>query len=85
MVIQTKTQTETISNMSVHTQQDYYGPQYGTLLHSYCTCTYTEVTALLLWSISAVTMYYISATLKVLQGNSGATSKKQHHYLCVEL
>ena len=33
-----------------------YDLQYGTLLHSYCTCTYTEVTALLLWSISAVTM-----------------------------
>ena len=40
----------------VHTQQDYYHPQYGTLLRGYSTCTYTEVTALLLWSISAVTM-----------------------------
>ena len=35
------------------TQQDYYDPQYGTLLHSYFTCTYTEITVLLLWSISA--------------------------------
>ena len=40
-----------IDTYSSHAQQDYYGPQYGTLLHSYCTCTYTEVTALLLRSI----------------------------------
>ena len=26
------------------TQQDYYGLQGSTLLHSYCTSTYTEVT-----------------------------------------
>ena len=59
------------------TQQDYYDLQYGTLLHSYCTLTYTEVTALLLWSISAVTMYYLhSYSVRVptwvLQDNSGA-------------
>ena len=30
------------------TQQDYYDLQQGRLLHSYCTSTYTEVTALLL-------------------------------------
>ena len=35
-------------------QQDYYVPQYSTLLHTYCTCTYTELTALLLWSISVI-------------------------------
>ena len=23
----------------LYTQQDYYDPQYGTLLHSYCTST----------------------------------------------
>ena len=38
------------------TQQDYYNLWYDTLLHSYYTCTYTEVTVLLLWSISTVTM-----------------------------
>ena len=31
-----------------NTQQDYYGRQGGTLLHSYCTGTYTKVTVLLL-------------------------------------
>ena len=30
------------------TQQDYYSWQGGTLLHSYCTGTYTKVTVLLL-------------------------------------
>ena len=30
------------------TQQDYYGWQCGTLLHSNCTGTYTELTVLLL-------------------------------------
>ena len=38
-----------------YTQQEYYDQKYGTLLHSYCTCTYTKETVLLLWSISAVT------------------------------
>ena len=42
----------------VHTQQDYYGQRCGTLLHSYCTGTYTEVTVLLLWGNSVVTMEY---------------------------
>ena len=37
------------------TQQDYYNPQNSTLVHIYYTGTYTKVTTLLLWSISAVT------------------------------
>ena len=41
-----------------NTQQDYYGWRGGALLHSYCTGTYTEVTVLLLWGSSAVTMKY---------------------------
>ena len=36
-------------------QQDYYGPQNGTLLHSKCTPTYTKVVVLFLWSSSTVT------------------------------
>ena len=43
---------------SFTSQQDYYGRQRGTLLHSYCTGTYTEVIVLLLWGNSAVTMEY---------------------------
>ena len=31
----------------ITTQQDYYNLEYGTLLHSYCTGTYTEVVLLL--------------------------------------
>ena len=49
-------------------------------LHSYCTGTYTEVTVLLLWGNSAVTMEYLHSTsgvpALVLQGSHGATSKK---------
>ena len=41
---------------SMPLQQDFYGLQYGTLLRNYCICTYTEVTALLIWSVSAATM-----------------------------
>ena len=33
---------------SPFTQQDYYDPKYGSLLHSYCTGTYKEVVVLLL-------------------------------------
>ena len=40
------------------TQQDYCDPQYGTLLHSDCTGTYTDVEVLLLWSSSTVTVAY---------------------------
>ena len=40
------------------TQQDYYGQLCGTLLHSYYTGTYTEVTVLLLWSSSNATLEY---------------------------
>ena len=39
-------------------QQDCCDLEYGTLLHSYCTGTYTEVTALLLWSTYIVTLDY---------------------------
>ena len=71
-----------------NTQQDYCDPQYSTILHSYCTLTYTEVTALFLWSISTVTMQYlhnfsVGLPVWVLQGNSGASSKKQQYYFCV--
>ena len=39
------------------TEQHYCDLQsYGILLHSYCTCKFTEVTALLIWSIFAVTL-----------------------------
>ena len=40
------------------TQQDYYDPQYSTLLHSYCIGTYTEVEVLLLRSSATVTLEY---------------------------
>ena len=55
------------------------------LLHSYCTGTCTEVTVLLLWGNSAVTMEYphsfsVGVPAWVLQGSIGATSKKQHCY-----
>ena len=33
--------------LKTYAQEDYYDPQYGTLLHSYCTGTYTEVVVLL--------------------------------------
>ena len=42
----------------MYSQQDYYGLQYGILLHGYCTGTYTEVVVLLLWSSSTVTLEY---------------------------
>ena len=63
-------------------------PRCGTLLHSYCTGTYTEVTVLLLWGNSAVTMEYphsysVGVPARVLQGSTGATSKKQHYYFSV--
>ena len=66
----------------------YYGRRCGTLLHSYCTGTYTEVTVLLLWGNSAVTMEYphsysVGVPSWVLQGSVGATSKKQHYYFSV--
>ena len=47
------------------TQQDNYCPRFSTLLHSYCTGTYTEVTVLLLWSNS--THYYFRVPTHVLQ------------------
>ena len=72
----------------VPTQQEYYGQRCGTLLHSYCTSTYTEITVLLLWGNSAVTMefphsYSVGVPVWVLQGSIGATSKKQHCYFSV--
>ena len=43
--------------LTIITQQDYYDQQlYSTPLHSYYTGTYKEETALLFWSISAITM-----------------------------
>ena len=36
------------SEMLLNTQQDYYDLQCSTLLHRYCTGTYTEVIVLLL-------------------------------------
>ena len=72
------------------TQQDYYGRQCGTLLHSYCTGTYTEVTVVLLWGNSAVTMEYphsysVGSTCVDTpgQGSIGTTSKKQYCYFSV--
>ena len=74
-----------MSQSIVITQQDYYGRRCDTLLHSYCTGTYTEVTVLLLWGNSAVAMEYphshsVGVPVWVLQGSIGATSKKQHGY-----
>ena len=62
------------------TQQDYYGRQGGTLLHSYST--YTEVTVLLLWSSSNATLEYPRrysnrVAVWVLHGNSRITSQEQ--------
>ena len=57
------------------TQQDYYGQRCGTLLHSYCTGTYTEVTVLLLWGNSAVTLRgYSKGAVELLQRSSTVTS-----------
>ena len=74
---------------TLHPQQDYYGRQCSNLLHSYCTGTYTEVTLLLLWGNSAVTMEYphsysVGVPAWVLEGSTGATSKKQHCYFSVD-
>ena len=70
------------------TQQDYYGRQCGTLLHSYCTRTYTEVTVLLLWSSSNGTLEYPckysnKVAVWALHGNSRVTSQEQHGYFSV--
>ena len=70
------------------TQQDYYGWQCSALLHSYCTGTYTKVTVPLFWGSSAATMEYlhsysVEVPAWVLDSNSGATSKKQHCYICI--
>ena len=72
------------------TQQDYHGRLCVTLLHSYCTSTYTEVTVLLLWSSSNATLEYPCAcrysnraAVWVLHGNSRVTSKEQHGYFSV--
>ena len=64
------------------TQQDYYGPQYGTLtlLHNYCTGTYTKVEVpLLLWSTHAGTptellCRYYMAIAEILQRSSAVNS-----------
>ena len=78
-----------ISFKTTRTQQDHYGRRGGTLLHSYCIGTFTEVTMLLLWGNSAVTMEYphsytVGVPAWVLQGSIGATSKKQHCYIVVQ-
>ena len=72
------------------TQQDYYGRRggTGTLLRSYCTSTYTEVTVLLLWSSSNATLgyprrYSNRVAVWVLHGNSIVTSQEQHGYFSV--
>ena len=81
--------TPTCSSQIGITQQDYYGRRCGTLLHSYCTGTYTDVTVLLLWSSSNATLEYPRRYSKkvavwVLHGNSRViTSQKQHGYFNV--
>ena len=70
------------------TQQDYYGRQCSTLLHSYCTSTYTEVKVLLLLSSSNATLEYPHTysnrvAVWVLHGNSRVTSQEQHGYFSV--
>ena len=70
------------------TQQDYYGRRCGTLLHSNCTSTYTEVTVLLLWSSSNATLEYprrysYRVAVWVLHGNSRVTSQEQHGHFSV--
>ena len=70
------------------TQQDCYGWQSCTLLHSVCTSTYTEVTVLLLWSSSNATLEYPCrysnrVAVWVLHGNSRITSQEQHSYFSV--
>ena len=69
-------------------QPDYYGLRCGTLLDSYCTCTYTEVTVLLLWSSSNATLEYPcrysnKVAVWVLHGNSRVTSQEQYGYFSV--
>ena len=55
---------DVLTSMYKLIQQDHYGRQCGTLLHSYCTGTYTEVSVLLLWGNSAVTMEYTHAATR---------------------
>ena len=76
-------------HLYIPTQQDYYGRRCGTLLHSYCTGTYTEVTVLLLWGSSNATLEYPRrysnrVAVWVLHGNSRVTSKEQHCYFSVD-
>ena len=68
-------------SISWSTQQDYYDGRCGTLLHSYCTSTYTEVTVLLLWSSSSANLEYPcrysnKVAVWVLHGNSRVTSQE---------
>ena len=74
-------------HFSVPTQQDYYDPQYSrppTLLHCYCTPTYTDVKAMLL----SIHSYSVEVPVWVLRINSGqaATSRNTrlllHVYQC---
>ena len=80
---------------TLYTQQDYYGRRIprrcGTLLHSYSTSTYTEVTTVLLlwtWSSSNATLEYPHRysnriAVWVLHGNSRITSQEQHGYFSI--
>ena len=77
-----------IGALGTFTQQNYYGWRCGTLLHSYCTSTYTEVTVLLLWSSSNATLEYPHrysnrVAVWVLQGNSRVSSQLQHGYFII--
>ena len=70
------------------TQQDYYGRRCGTLLHSYCAGTYTEVTMLLIWSNSNATLEYPRrysnrVAVWALHGNSRVTSQELRSYFSV--
>ena len=81
---------QTVQNGATSTQQDYYGRQCGTLLHSYCTGTYTEVTVLLLWGSSNATLeyphrYFNRVAVWVLHGNNRVTSQEQHWYFRILL
>ena len=67
------------------TQQDYYGWGCNTLLHSYYTGTYTEITVLIFWGSFTVSMEYLHSYTDEIPtwGNSGTKSKEQHCYFCV--
>ena len=59
-------------------QQDYYGQQYSTLLHSYYSCTYTEVTILEVASLLPWSTHHAGTPTEwlyqVLQSNTSAVT-----------